>query len=86
VNKVKKKKQQKLPTTYDESQAMHVKDRLNNDLIQKLKEKQKGLTEKLEQERLAEIERKKREAKEKEKNKTFEELLEESNLSWKDFK
>ncbi|UOY93879.1 YqkE family protein [Ectobacillus sp. JY-23] len=83
---MKKKKQQKLTTAHNESQAIHVKDRLNDDLIQKLKGKQKRLTEKLEQERIAEIERKQREAKEKEKNKTFEELFSESNLSWKDFK
>ena len=39
-----------------------------------------------EKQRAEELERKKRELREREKNKTFEDLLKESNLSWKDFK
>jgi hypothetical protein len=63
-----------------------LKDHLHTDMLQKLKEAKKEL-EKTEQQQKVEEERRKREERiQREKNKTFEELLNESNLNWKDFK
>jgi hypothetical protein len=61
-------------------------DLLNKDLIGELKEKKKELQNQEEQKRVAEEERKREERRLKEKNKSFEELLEESDFNWKDFK
>lgn len=54
--------------------------------MEQLKSKKKELQARVEERELKEQERKRREQKEREKNKSFEELLSESNLSWKDFK
>ncbi len=61
-------------------------DLLNAKLVQELKEKKKELQNQDDQKRIAEEERKKEERRLKEKNKSFEELLNESNVNWKDFK
>ena len=69
-----------------DDQAVSVSDHLNNQLLEQLKAVKKGLT-KEQEEREAALERKKiEERKQREKNKSFEELLGESSLSWKDFK
>ncbi|MGM0874086.1 MAG: YqkE family protein [Bacillota bacterium] len=69
-----------------DDQAVSVSDHLNNDLLEQLKAVKKGLTQEQE-ERDAALERQKiEERKRREKNKSFEELLGESSLSWKDFK
>lgn len=69
-----------------DDQAVSVSDHLNNHLLEQLKAVKKGLTQEQE-EREAALERKKiEERKQREKNKSFEELLGESSLSWKDFK
>lgn len=61
-------------------------DMISDDLMKQLKEKQLELKAKEEQqEKLAE-ERKRRERKQREKNKSFEELLSDSNLDWREFK
>ena len=59
-------------------------DQLNDSLMQQLKSKKKELQVRRGKE-AAELERKRKEQKEREKNKSFEELLSESNLTWKDF-
>lgn len=66
--------------------AITLGDMLNEQMMKKLKNKKKDLTvqEKAQQE--AEEERKRKERIEREKNKSFEELLSESELDWKDFK
>jgi len=69
-----------------DNQTVSVSDYLNEDLKEKLKMVKKDLTIE-QQEKEAELERKKiEERKQREKNKSFEELLSESSLSWKDFK
>ncbi|MDQ0225016.1 YqkE family protein [Metabacillus niabensis] len=69
-----------------DDQTVSVSDYLNEDLKEKLKMVKKDLTIE-QQEKEAELERKKiEERKQREKNKSFEELLSESSLSWKDFK
>ena len=69
-----------------DDQVVSVSDHLNSDLLEQLKAVRKGLT-KAQEEREAALERQKvEERKQREKNKSFEELLGESSLSWKDFK
>jgi len=69
-----------------DDQVVSVSDHLNSDLLEQLKAVKKGLT-KEQEEREAALERQKiEERKQREKNKSFEELLGESSLSWKDFK
>jgi hypothetical protein len=69
-----------------DDQAVSVSDHLNSDLLEQLKAVKNGLT-KEQEEREAALERQKiEERKQREKNKSFEELLGESSLAWKDFK
>ncbi|WP_138416826.1 YqkE family protein [Aquibacillus sediminis] len=70
----------------NEEQANGLKDRLNPELLSALQNKKTTLKQqeedKKEQERLQRIEERKR----KEANKSFEELLEESEMDWRKFK
>ncbi|UQD52630.1 DUF3886 domain-containing protein [Bacillus methanolicus] len=59
---------------------------LNQDLMKQLKEKQRELKAEEERRQKEEEQRKREERRQREKNKSFEELLSESNLNWKDFK
>lgn len=69
-----------------DDQTVSVSDHLNSNLLEQLKAVKKGLTQEQEQ-RQAALERQKlEERKQREKNKSFEELLDESSLSWKNFK
>jgi hypothetical protein len=69
-----------------DDQTVSVSDHLNSDLLEQLKAVKKGLTKEHE-EKEAELERQRiEERKRREKNKSFEELLSESSLSWKDYK
>ncbi|PEE70350.1 sulfurtransferase [Bacillus thuringiensis] len=67
-------------------ETLTLSDQLNDSLMQQLKSKKKELQVREEEKEAAELERKRQEQKEREKNKSFEELLSESNLTWKDFK
>ena len=69
-----------------DDQAVYVSDHLNSDLLEKLKAVKKGLTKEQEEREVALERQKIEERKQREKNKSFEELLGESSLSWKDFK
>ncbi|PFD45881.1 sulfurtransferase [Bacillus cereus] len=69
-----------------EKESLTLGDQLNDSLMQQLKNKKKELQVREEEKEAAEQERKRKEQKEREKNKSFEELLSESNLTWKDFK
>ncbi|UOQ42636.1 YqkE family protein [Halobacillus salinarum] len=64
----------------------NLKDQLNKDVLEQLQSKKSQL--KAHQEELAEKERKRRleEKRQREANKSFEELLNESDLDWKSFK
>lgn len=69
-----------------DDQTVSVSDHLNSELLEQLKAVKKGLT-KEQEEKEVELERQRIiERKQKEKNKSFEELLNESSLSWKDYK
>ncbi|WP_226666969.1 YqkE family protein [Metabacillus litoralis] len=76
----------KKPKKQKDDKSVSVSDHLNSDLLEQLKAVKKGLT-KEQEERDAELEKKKiEERKQREKNKSFEELLNESSLSWKEYK
>jgi len=78
-----KKKNQELSA---KDETLTLKDRLQTDLYEQLKAKKKEL-EVAEQKREEEEKRRKMEERKlREKNKTFEELLNESNLDWRNFK
>ncbi|WP_335869805.1 YqkE family protein [Bacillus sp. 2205SS5-2] len=81
-----KKKKNAQPKKAKEDKGATLKDTLDASLLEQLQQTKKALeTEENEQKR-AEAKRKEEERKQKEKNKSFEELLNESNLSWKTFK
>ncbi|MGG2064553.1 YqkE family protein [Bacillus sp. S14(2024)] len=84
--KKKQKQAQKQTGMKLEKETVTIGDQLNEALMKQLKSKQKELKEQEEQKKEAELERKRKEQREREKNKSFEELLGESSLSWKDFK
>lgn len=69
-----------------DNKAVTLGDLLNEEIMQQLKDTKKTLAEQEKAKRVAEEERKRWERKEREKNKTFEQLLSESNLDWKQFK
>lgn len=70
----------------NEDKAVTLGDLLNAELVNELKNRKKEIEKQEEQKKLAEEERKREERRLKEKNKTFEELLNESDFNWKDFK
>lgn len=70
----------------DKDDSLKLGDRINQNIILELRQKQKELTEAEHAKKEAEEERKREERKQREKNKSFEELLGESNLDWKNFK
>lgn len=69
-----------------ENQGATLRDRIGNDALEKLKEVSRTMRQEEEQRKAAERERKITEQKIKEKNKSFADLFEESNLDWKKFK
>ncbi|MEH7348387.1 YqkE family protein [Gottfriedia acidiceleris] len=82
----KRKPQQPVKPTYEQKEKISLGSLMNEEILQKLKNTKKQLQEnetKLKEEEEARIREEKRL---REKNKSFEELLNESNISWKDFK
>jgi lysozyme family protein len=79
------KKQQKQKPKKDDA-AVTLGDMIGKDLFNQLKDRQQELKEAEEKRKEAEEQRKREERRLKEKNKTFEELLSESNMNWKEFK
>ena len=69
-----KKKQQQTPS-YEKKEQLSLKDQLGGDVLAKLQQAKQGLLEKEEQEAKALAEQKKQERKQREKNMSFEELL-----------
>ena len=79
-------KKRKQPIKKIEERQPTLKDSLNSDLLKKLQDTKKSLVD---QENMRQEEQKKeKEAARvlREKNKSFEELFEESNMKWQDFK
>jgi hypothetical protein len=74
------------PKKQGEDDSLKLGDRINQDIMSQLLQKQKELTEADHAKKEAEEARKREERKQREKNKSFEELLGESNLNWKNYK
>jgi hypothetical protein len=81
-----KKKQKRQQPVKKEEKPATLGDLLNQDIMQKLKDQQQQLKAEEEQKKQAELERKKEEKRLREKNKSFEELLSDSDMDWKKFK
>jgi len=79
------KKQPKPKQKKDES-VVTLKDMMNPDLLKKLKEQQDQLKAEEENRRVEEEFKKREERRLKEKNKSFEDLLNESGMNWREFK
>lgn len=69
-----------------EDKAVTLGDMISKDLLNQLKDQQQELKAAEEKRKEAEEQRKREERRLKEKNKTFEELLAESEMNWKEFK
>lgn len=83
---MKKKQNANIVKKKDQDDSLKVGDRINQDILSQLRQKQKELTEVENAKREAEEARIREERKQREKNKSFEELFGESNLDWKNFK
>lgn len=70
-----KKKQAPAAQSYDKKEQVTLKDQLGGDVLAKLQHAKQGLVEKEEQQAKAAAEQKRKEKKEREKNMSFEELL-----------
>ena len=81
-----KKKQNRQQTAKKEDKPATLGDVINKDILEKLKTQQKEMKEQEEKQKQEEALRKKEEQRLREKNKSFEELLTESNMDWKKFK
>ncbi|WP_096153614.1 MULTISPECIES: YqkE family protein [Bacillus] len=85
----KKRKQQKHQENFTKSKKEEtptLKDQLQDDVFSKLKSMKQNLQDKETAKQEEEAARKREEAKRKEKNKSFEDLLNDSNLNWKEYK
>ncbi|WP_096200861.1 YqkE family protein [Bacillus sp. FJAT-45350] len=83
---MKKRKNTAKQSQRQDTGQLELKDRLDKKSIEKLKHASKMVEQQEKQEKEVERQRKIAERKEQEKNKTFEQLFEESNLDWKTFK
>lgn len=81
-----KKKHNRQQTAKKEDKPATLGDLINEDIMEKLKAQQKQLKEQEEKQKQEEALRKKEEQRLREKNKSFEELLTESDMDWKKFK
>lgn len=84
--KHKKKQNVQSKAAKQKDEKLSLGDLLQADIVQKLKHKQKELADIEQQKAEEEKARKQEERRQREKNKSFEELLNESNLNWKQFK
>ncbi|MBO0960856.1 YqkE family protein [Neobacillus sp. MM2021_6] len=82
----KQRKQNNQSKPKKEDSAVTLKDLIDPNLMKQLKEQQDHLKAEEEKRKAADEERKREERRLKEKNKSFEELLNESGMNWKEFK
>lgn len=80
------KKKQKPSVKKQKDEKLSLGDLLNDDIVSKLKNTQQQLKEEAQKKQEEELERQREERRQREKNKSFEELFNESNLKWSDFK
>lgn len=83
---MKKRQQQPKPKVKKDEGAVTLGDMLNQNLVKQLKDKQNELKAAEEKKVQEEELRKREERRLKEKNKSFEELLNESSTDWRNFK
>ncbi len=79
-----KKKQKQ--SAQKQNDQLSIKDQLNDSLLKQLQAKKQVISLKEEEQKETERKEAARIRKEKEKNKSFEELLNESDLNWSEFK
>ncbi|KWW11419.1 MULTISPECIES: YqkE family protein [Bacillaceae] len=84
--KKKQPRKQNPSKNQEKDSSLKLGDMLNQDIMSQLRQKQKELNEAEVEKKAAEEEKKRAERKQREKNKSFEELLGESNLNWKNYK
>ncbi|MFS0822861.1 DUF3886 domain-containing protein [Bacillus timonensis] len=80
------KKKQKPSVKKQKDEKLSLGDLLNDDIVSKLKNTQQQLKEEAQKKQEEELERQREERRQREKNKSFEELFNESNLKWSDYK
>jgi hypothetical protein len=80
------KRRQPTPKPKKDDSAVTLKDMINPELVKQLKEQQEQLKADEDRRREEEEQRKREERRLKEKNKSFEELLNESDMNWRNFK
>lgn len=81
-----RKKQRNHSNKPKQEEKATLRDQLDNDILSKLKEKKQELKVEEKRNQEQEEERLREERRQREKNKSFEELLSESHLDWKNFK
>lgn len=81
-----KKKQQKPSKKTEKNEKLSLGDLLNDEVLSKLKDTKSQLKAEELRKQEEEIERQREERRLREKNKSFEELFNESNLKWSDYK
>ncbi len=82
----KQKRQNNQSKPKKEDSAVTLKDLIDPNLMKQLKEQQNELKAEEDRKKEAEEQRKREERRLKEKNKSFEELLKESEMNWQEFK
>ncbi len=80
------KKKKQTPAKKQTDKPVTLGDMLNEDLMKKLKDTKQELKAEEELKKEAEEQKKREERRLKEKNKSFEELFNESSMNWKDYK
>ncbi|MEH7381815.1 YqkE family protein [Bacillus sp. JJ1533] len=80
------KKKHKPSVKKQKDEKLSLGDLLNDDIVSKLKNTQQMLKAQEQKKQEEELEKQRKERRQREKNKSFEELLKESNLKWSDFK
>ncbi|MFJ7975217.1 YqkE family protein [Peribacillus sp. JNUCC 23] len=83
---MKKKQTKQQHPKREKDDSLKLGDLISGDIMAQLKSKQKELNEAQAAEKAAEEAKKKEERRLREKNKSFEELLGESDLNWKNYK
>ncbi|WP_449536839.1 YqkE family protein [Ferdinandcohnia sp. Marseille-Q9671] len=80
------KKKQRPSAKKQTDEKLSLGDYLNEDILSKLKDTQKQLKAEEQKQQEDALERQREERRQREKNKSFEELFNESNLKWSDYK
>ena len=83
---MKRKKQSQQKSQKNKDDHLTLRDYLDQEALLKLKDKKKEWKKEEKKRREEEENKKREERRQREKNKTFEELLNESDLDWKNFK